>query len=61
MSKKTSKWATPRSKTQFQVKPVPACAIAAIVLEELSHAYGQYCNYLEAANLAKGGDVYLAS
>lgn len=60
MSKKTGK-TTPRGgKTSFQVKPVLATAIAAVVLEELSHQYGDCCNYLGAASLVRAGSPYLA-
>lgn len=48
-----------QSKT-FQVKPVYAAEIAAIVLEELSHDYGDCCNYLEAAALVRSGSPFLA-
>lgn len=48
------------SRTQFQVKPVLVRNIAAMVLEELSREYASDCNYLEAASLARAGDVWLA-
>lgn len=62
MSKKTGPRAqkTSATKTVFQVKPVQAVEVAAIVLEELSHAYGDCCNYLEAAALVRAGHPFLA-
>lgn len=49
-----------RKSGPFTTKPVKASYVASIVLEELSNRYGDYCNYLEAASLAKAGEVYLA-
>lgn len=61
MSNKTGKLTPKRGgKNAFQVKPVKAATIAAVVLEELSHQYGDICNFLEAAALARGGHVFLA-
>lgn len=61
MSNKTGQKLAKRApKTLFQVKPVKAGHIAAIVLEELSHQYGDVCNYLDAAALARAGHIYLA-
>lgn len=61
MSRKTGPVANKAtSKTSFQVKPVYATEVAAIVLEELSHTYGDCCNYLEAAALVRGGHTFLA-
>ena len=52
---------TTRSPSQaFQVKPVLASHVAAMVLEELSRSYSSDCNYLDAALLARNGDIWLA-
>lgn len=60
MSKKTGTTPAKRgTKTPFQVKPVRAAEIAAIVLEELSHHYGDTCNYLDAVKLVRAGHIYL--
>lgn len=59
MSKKTvARTATPRS--PFQVKPLTVGEVAAVVLEDLSRAYGNICNYQAAADLARSGEIYLA-
>lgn len=47
-------------KAPFQVKPVKAGQVASIVLEELSRDYGDVCNFLEAAHLARKGELFLA-
>lgn len=60
MSKKTTRPARAGTKATFQVKPVYARFIAARALEELSQTYGDVCNYLEAAALARAGDLFLA-
>lgn len=61
MSNKTGKRSAKADhKAPFQVKPVKSAVIAAIVLEELSHHYGDICNYLDAAKLVRAGHVYLA-
>jgi len=62
MSNKTGAGSAKRtqSKTTFQVKPVWAAELAAIVLDELSRDYGDSCNYLEAAALVRGGNTFLA-
>ena len=60
MSNKTGKHTPRGGKTSFQVKPVRAAAIAAVVLEELSHQYGDCCNYLASASLVRAGNAYLA-
>ena len=59
MSKKTTKSRVPGSKAPFQVKPVMATEVAAIILEELSRHYGSNCNYLDAATLVRRGEIYL--
>lgn len=64
MSKKASvsstKRANGKTKVGFQVKPLAAGKIAAIVLEELSRDYADVCNFLEAAQLANAGELFLA-
>ena len=47
-------------KTAFHVKPVRLSDVAAIILEELSRDYGLMCNYFEAAQLARAGELFLA-
>lgn len=49
-----------KNNVRFNVKPVKMSEMAYIVLDELSKDYGQYCNYFEAAALARQGEVYLA-
>lgn len=51
---------TGASKKAFQVKAVRATDVAAIILEELSHQYHEVCNFLEAADLVRSGNTYLA-
>lgn len=51
---------TASKKAPFQVKPVHAGIVASIVLEELSREYSDVCNYLEAAALARRGELFLA-
>ena len=40
--------------------PVYGHEVAAIILDELSYAYGDVCNFLTAASYARRGEVYLA-
>lgn len=49
-----------RSKAGFQVKPVSAASVAAIILESLSHKYSSHCNYLDAVKLLREGEIFLA-
>lgn len=57
MAKAMHKNAKPKA---FQVKPVKAALLAAIVLEELSRDYPEQCNYLADIPLLKQGDIWLA-